>query len=123
MGLLPGVALHVPLEVLLPPESTLAARLHAFELDLLDDGGQVLQTPSKLLLGGLARRLAVWSLHEAVAVDGGKLKFLIVFTSTAGDAAHGGVRARGRTQGNGPDWRRGSLCLEDRQRGWEFRIG
>jgi len=52
--LLLGMALHVALEVFLALEATLATRLLALELDLLDDRGQVLQTQvgaQQLLLG------------------------------------------------------------------------
>lgn len=43
MRLLLRVALHMPLEVLLALEPALAARLLAFELNLLDDRRQVVQ--------------------------------------------------------------------------------
>lgn len=59
MRLLLGVALHVPLEMLLPLESTFTTWLLASELDLLDDGGQVLKLEALLgdrLLNGLLGR-------------------------------------------------------------------
>jgi hypothetical protein len=51
MGLFLGMALHMPLQVLLSLEAPIATRLFAFELNLFDDWRQIFQ--HQVLLGGL----------------------------------------------------------------------
>jgi hypothetical protein len=84
MGLLLGVALHVPLEMLLALETSLAARLLALELNLLDHSGEVFKAKvgaNQLLFGGFSRRLAM-SPHDAITVDRRHGILLLVFVST-----------------------------------------
>lgn len=123
MRLLFGMTLHVTLEVLLALKSALAARFLALELDLLDDWGQIFQTQGgaqELLLGWLARWLAVCAEHVAIPVDwrdGEVLLILIV----AGHATIGSVTA-GRAQGHRSDRSGRSVRLEGLETSGEFRV-
>lgn len=122
MRLLLGVALHVPLEMFLALETTLAARLLALELHLLNDRRQVLEAESgskELFLRGFARRLAM-TLHQAITVDRREGELVLVLA--VGHAADGSIRARRGAHGNGAVRGGRSVGLESRDVGGELGV-
>lgn len=123
MGLFLGMALHVALQMLLALETTLATRLLALELDLLDDGWQVLEAQvgaHKLLLRRLARRLTV--AQQTIVIHRGDRELFLVLVAT-GNTADWSVTSRGCAQGDRAHRCGRSVRLKGVEVGREVRVG